>query len=71
MCSTTFYHIKKVSRFFRCLKNFHLDLSPMLHKDLPVPLITNGLKSKKDYEAFVRHLEFFTLTDSKPRDANV
>ena len=51
MCSSTFYHMEKVSRFSRWLKSLHLDLSPILYKDLQVPLITNGLKSNEISQA--------------------
>ena len=68
MCSTIFYHIEKVSHFFKCLKSLHLDLSLIRRKDLHVPLITDGSKSKKFSQAIERHLKFSILTERKPRN---
>ena len=70
-CLTTFYHIEKVSRFFRCYKSLHLDLPPILHKDLQVPHITNGSKSKEDSQAIGSHFNIFILTERKPRKGKI
>ena len=71
-----FNHILSLGKglsFFRCFKwlSLHLDLSPMLDKDLQVPPIINDLRLKEVYQAIAKSLKFFILTEKKPRNSNI